>query len=622
MSDAAPWEDYAAPKAAAPAANDTGPWNDYQSQAAPRVGLATEGVLGPLEVAGSAIANIPHAAAHGVVDLYRRLTGGDTDTPDPAVVQAIQVPMGPAGNQLTGDIAGAFPRNNAATTQPDDTNVPTFGDTAQNIIGHAISVGSDVGAITAAGGLAKSGVSALADSAPAKAPTITETAQAVANRAAATTNAGAAATPIDVSKLTPETQATLAKVKNVDPMALVRHADAETLPVPVRLTEGQATGNAATISDEFNRKGRENNAIGNRYNEQDEALQDNLSTIHREAAPTAVGNDDIQNGQSVIDSLKRYDEPKVQAINTAYKAAKDANGGDLQMDGSGFADAANAALKAQGRARFLPSSVRGIIDDVEANGGKMSLDDFEGNRTALANEMRKAQQSGDGNAVAAINKVRDALEATPPADGTSAAAKTLYDKARGLAKTRFGEMDADPAYAAAVADPTPIGRLSPDADKFSNKYLLNGAKADLQQLRPKLDQEGGEAMTSTAMNYLKKQAGLDRGKFLQNGYNTAMNKIGPKADELIGSRDVQDQLQQLGRVGNYTQAQTRGGYANTSHTFVAAAKEHAAGYVQDLGNSAVPFAKLGDKAADLLAAHNSAKAAYESLKPGAGLEKR
>jgi hypothetical protein len=615
MSDAAPWEDYAPAASKPAAANDTGPWNDYAPPKAPeRVGWAEENLAGPTEVIASTVANIPHAAAHAAVDLYRRITGGNTDAPDPAAVQAIQVPMGAGGQQLLSDAKALLPARSTDNSATDETRIPEFSPGTQDIIRNAVQVGGDVGNIAPLVGAVKGGVSALADAAVTRAPTVTEAAQAVANKAAAA--------PIDASKLTPETQAELAKVKNADPVALARHHDAETLPVPVRLTEGQATGNAATISDEFNRKGRENNAIGNRYNEQDEALQENLSTIHREAAPTAVGNDEIQNGQSVIDSLKRYDAPKVQEINTAYKAAKDANGGDLQMDGSKFVDTAEAAIKQQGRARFLPSSVRGILDDVKAADGKMSLDDFEGNRTALANEMRKAQQSGDGNAVAAINKVRDALEATPPADGTSAAAKGLYDKARGLAKARFDEMKADPAYDAAVSDPTPVGRLSPDADKFAGKYILNGAKADLQQLRPKLDQEGGEAMTSTAMNYLKKQAGLDRGKFLQNGYNTALNKIAPKADELIGSKETHEQLQQLGRVGNYTQAQTRGGYANNSHTFVAAAKEHAAGYIQDLGNSAVPFAKLGDKAAQLLDAHQSAKAAYESLKPGAGLEKR
>lgn len=594
-----------------------------------RVGWAEENLVGPSQLIASGIANIPHAAAHAAVDLYRRVTGGNTDAPDPAAVQAIQVPTGAGGQQLAGDISSmlALPANPSSI----DSQIQAIRDkalgpqnaTVGDVLHQTGQVAADVGNLAPVAGLVKGGISALGSTA-AKAHSVAEVAQAAINKAAASGNAGAAGTVLDASKLTPETQSELARIHtsggSANATALARIHDAETLPVPVRLTAGDATGDAAVRSDEFNRKGQEGNAIGNRFNEQDEALQDNLSTIHREAAPTAVGNDDIQNGQAVIDSLKRYDEPKVKAINSAYKAAKDANGGDLQMDGSGFVDAAESALKPQGRARFLPASVRGIIDDVKAADGKMSLDDFEGNRTALANEMRKAQQSGDGNAVAAINKVRDALEATPPADGTSAAAKGLYDTARGLAKNRFAEMNADPAYEAAVNDPTPVGRLSPDADKFAGKYILNGAKADLQQLRPKLDPEGGEAMTSTAMNYLKKQAGLDKGKFLQSGYNTAMTKIAPKADELIGAKDTQDQLQQLGRVGNYVQARTRGMYANDSHTFVAAAKEHAAGYVQDIGNSAVPFAKLGDKAAELLAAHKRAKAVYESLKPGAGLE--
>lgn len=599
------------------------PESDLPEAPKARVGWAEENLAGPSELIGSTLGNIPHAAAHAAVDLYRRVTGGDTNAPDPAAVQSIQVPTGAGGQQLAGDISSMLspPANpNSVDVQTQAIRDKALGPqnaTVGDVLQQTGQVAKDVGNLAPILGAVK-GVSALGD--VAKAPTVTEAAQAVANKAAASGDAGAAGTVIDVSKLTPETQATLAKVKDVNPTALARIHDAETLPVPVRLTAGDATGDAAVRSDEFNRKGQEGNAIGNRFNEQDEALQDNLSTIHREAAPTAVGNDDIQNGQAVIDSLKRYDEPKVQAINSAYKAAKAANGGDLQMDGSGFTDAAEAALKPQGKARFLPGSVRGIIDDVKAADGKMSLDDFEGYRTALANEVRKAQQAGDGNAVGAINKVRDALEATPPADGTSAAAKGLYDQARNLAKSRFDEMKADPAYEAAVADPTPVGRLSPDADKFAGKYILNGAKADLQQLRPKLDQEGGEAMTSAAMNYLKKQAGLDKGKFLQNGYNTAMTKIAPKADELIGNGDTQDQLQQLGRVGNYVQARTRGMYANDSHTFVAAAKEHAADALKDLGNT-VPFLKLGDKAADLLAAHKSAKAAYESLKPGAGLEK-
>lgn len=615
MSDAAPWEDYTAPAApatAAAASNDTGPWTDYAPKAAAPDSAVSHSPLAHFAAIGE---NAISAIGGGLGSVADAVTGADPGTHDWAYQ-----PRTPEGKQLQQAIGKVVsPIAQTATNAIADTggdiagmwggNAQAAADTLRERVPEAVNA---VGTVAGIGGLAEAPKLPKAS--------VTEAAQATVNKAAANGNAGAAGAAIDASKLTPETQAVLAKTENPNPTALARHADAETLPVPVRLTAGQARGDAAMISDEFNKKGQENNRVGNLYNEQDQALQDNLSTIHREASPTTVGNDDIQNGQAVIDSLKRYDQPKVDAINAAYKAAKDANGGDLQMDGSGFTDAAEAALKPQGKSRSLPGPAQGIIDDVKAADGKMSLDDFEGYRTSLANEVRKAQQAGDGNAVAAINKVRDALEATPPADGTSAAAKGLYDQARGLAKTRFGEMAADPAYEAAVADPTPIGRLSPDADKFAGKYILNGAKADLQQLRPKLDQEGGEAMTSASMNYLQKQAGLDKGKFLQSGYNTALNKIGPKADELIGSKDTQEQLKQLGRVSGYTQALSRGSYANTSHTFVAAAKEHALSYLQSAANTAIPLVNLGDRAAELLAAHKSAKTIHEMTKAGAGLE--
>lgn len=616
MSDAAPWEDYAVPApapTAGAASNDMGPWSDYAPKTAPDSAVAHS----PLAHFAAIGENALSAVTGGLGSVADAVTGADPGTHDWAYQP--RTPEGKQLQQVIGKVAA--PIAQTATNVIADTGGDIVGSFGGNAQAAADTLRERVPeAVNAAGTVA--GIGGLADTTLAKVPkpTVAEAAQATVDKAAASGNAGAAGTAIDASKLTPETQEVLAKTENPNPTALARRADAETLPVPVRLTAGQARGDAAMISDEFNKKGQENNTVGNLYNEQDQALQDNLSTIHRESAPTTVGNDDIQNGQAVIDSLKRYDQPKVDAINAAYKAAKDANGGDLQMDGSGFTDAAEAALKPQGKARFLPSSVQGIIDDVKSNDGKMSLDDFEGNRTALANEVRKAQQSGDGNAVAAINKVRDALEATPPADGTSAAAKELYDSARGLAKNRFDEMKADPAYEAAVADPTPIGRLSPDADKFAGKYILNGAKADLQQLRPKLDQEGGEAMTSSAMNYLQKQAGLDKGKFLQSGYNSALNKIGPKADELIGSKDTQEQLKQLGRVSGYTQALSRGSYANTSHTFVAAAKEHALNYLQSAANTAIPMVNLGDRVAELLAAHKSAKAIHEMVKGGAGLE--
>lgn len=627
MSDAAPWEDFSAPPAAAPAAasNEAGPWNDFEpAPPAERVGAAKESILGPLEVAGTAIANIPHAAAHSVVDLYRRLTGGDTEAPDPAAVQAIKVSPGPAGNQLLSDAAGLIPaRNPDAGNQPDDTNVPTFGAGTQDVLRNTLAVGGDLANIAPVAGLVKGGVSALGEAAV-KPQTIAEAAQSASNKFATSGNAGAAGVAHDVTKLTPESQAELARIGEsngaVHSTALGRIHEAESLPVPVRLTAGQARGDTRMVSDEFNLKGQDNNAIGNRYDEQDQALKDNLLHLHREASPTTVSNNPVQNGQSIIDSLKRYDQPKVAEINAAYKAAKDANGGDLQMDGTGFAESAEAALKPQGRSRFLPSSARGIIDDVKESGGKMSLDDFEGYRTALANEARKAQISGDGNAVAAIGKVRDALENVQPV-GASAQAKKLYDNARNLAKTRFSELEADPAYKAAVDDGSPIGQQSDLADKFADKYVLGGSKAALQRLRPKLDEEGGHAVTSSAMNFLQTKAGINpdtgAGKFSNAGYNAGLTKITPKAQELLGDQELIDNTRKIGNVANYTQNLSRGGYANTSHTFVA---EKAAEIGEHAINTAAHGLPVGTIARKFLAGRSSAAKVREALKPGAGLE--
>ena len=501
--------------------------------------------------------------------------------------------------------------------------------TISDVLRNTRRVTGDVGNLAPVLGVAKTGISALGD-ALTKAPTITEAAQAAVNRTAASGNAGAAGTVLDASKLSPETQAELATVKDVNPVALKNVHDAETLPVPMTgergMTAGQATQDSAPdIGRSSIARARITTRSAGATMRKDEGLQENLSEIHRSAAPTTVGNDDIQNGQAVMDSLKRYDAPKVDAINAAYKDANDANvaagKGGLTLDPKAAVDHATTAL--EDRMELLPSEGKSIIDKLQAakdSGESIPLKQAETWRTTIAAASRKYDAASDGNAVRALSDLRDAVEQMTPNNAATSAVADKFSAARNLAKTRFGEISTDPAYKAAVEDDTPIGRLSPQADKFTQKYLLNGNKADLQQLRPKLDQEGGEAMTSAAMNYLQRQAGLDKGKFIQNGYNSALTKIGPKAQELIGDSDTLDQLQKLGRVSKNMQVSARGEYSNTSHSYVAAAKEFAGHAVEDLANGVVPGVRAGTKAIDFLRRRSGAASIHEALKPGAGLE--
>jgi hypothetical protein len=326
-----------------------------------------------------------------------------------------------------------------------------------------------------------------------------------------------------------------------------------------------------------------------------------------------------------MDSLKRYDAPKVDAINAEYKEANDLNiaagKGGLTLDPKAAVDHATTAL--EDRMELLPSEGKSILDKLQTaadDGKSIPLKQVETWRTTIAAASRQYEAASNGNAVRALSDLRDAVEKMTPDNAATSAVADKFASARGLARDRFAEQDADPAYKAAVEDDTPIGRLSPQADKFTQKYILNGNKADLQQLRPKLDQEGGEAMTSATMNYLQRQAGLDKGKFIQNKYNEALTKIGPKAAELVGDSDTLDQLQKLGRVSKNMQISSRGGYDNTAHSFVAAARGLATHAGEDLVNGVVPGARLGTKAAEFLARRQGAASIHEALKPGAGLE--
>lgn len=584
--------------------------------------LSDAGALSDATV--TSILNAPHKAWEGTKDLFSRITGQGpiTKTEGPAKLEdSTKETLAP------GDIPTYLHGKVSDAAKALETASPT----GFNILQHTGDVLGDVGDIAQVaplaspliGGARKLAGASLFDTAAAPALSTADAAQAAASKAASARSGGAAGVAIDTSKLKSDTQAALAKAyadgQEVDHDALARIAKAES--VGVDLTEGQAKNDSGIKSNEFNNKNADNNAVGDRFNRQDEALTEKLSDLHREAAPTAVGNDEIQNGHAIIEGLKDYDAPKKQAINDAYQAAKDANGGDLQMDGSKFTDAAEAALKPQGRFRSLTPVAQGILDDVKASGGKMSLDDFEGYRTQLAAEARA--NAADGNKVAAINKVRDALEDTPPAGDASVAAKKAYDKARGLAKARFQEIDADPAYKAAVEDDTPKGELSPLADKFTSKYVKNAPRANLQQLRAKLagSQEADEAMTSSTFNELRNKSEKSKG-FSQDAFNTAFKNVESKP-ELINNPEHVDTLRDVGEVGKMVQVQKRGDSFNNAHT--SHALQAAARVGSSLpGRGVAAFIPGGTEGVNLLkhlADKNAAFSSARSLAPGAGLTK-
>ena len=432
-------------------------------------------------------------------------------------------------------------------------------------------------------------------------------------------SAGAAATTDQaavnalLAKASPELQNELkaTPVNQINMPALERHIEADTLPVPVRLTRGQATQDVNLLSDEMNMRGK-NPELANRFNEQNDKLIENMNAIRDKAAPDVYGTNHLENADTVINAYKALDDARVADISAKYKALRDAAGGDFPIDGKKFAENAEKMLGKDLKTDFLPPAIAKQLDRYK-NGETMTFEQFESMRTNLASEMRKAERSGDGNAKAAASIVRTALEDLP-LSGEAEKLKPLANEARSAAKARFDLLKKDPAYDAAVNDVAP--------DKFITKYIINGNKRDLEALVSQLGKgsEGHQAVSAAVVNYLKDKAGVinDNGNFSQAGYNKALKQLDPKLLDLVDGETAQ-QLKALGNVARYTQAQPRGSYVNQSNTFVAGAKELAkSGVEKGLNAAGLGVIPVGTMTREALAKRAAAQQTKESLKPGAG----
>lgn len=405
----------------------------------------------------------------------------------------------------------------------------------------------------------------------------------------------AAATP-DLGNVPADLRAPLVKAfQRGDRDVVERVVRAETLPIPIRMMEGQARGDSSLMADEFNLRGTDKN-LSNAFDEQNQALIDNLDEIRREASPNVVAADHIQNGQGLIDAYKAYDEPRRAEITAMYKALEDANGGQLPVKAGAFVRAADAELAKKLKTRYLPSEIAGDLAQFREDGGLMTFEQLENLRTNLAAAARKADAARDGNAAAAIGVVRRALE-TAPMD-VPPQLKQLADQARAAARARFEALEADPAYRAAVDDDTPAGELSASADDFVKKFVVNGKAANIKRMQEALagDPVAGETIAAAALNYIKKRSGIDpytnAGNFSQAGFNRALAEIMPKLGQLVPTK-TSELLQQLGLVAGDLQRQKKGGTFNNSGTFSAAAREGAKGYTEGVLNTVVPGAQLG-----------------------------
>lgn len=429
---------------------------------------------------------------------------------------------------------------------------------------------------------------------------------------------GAARATYDIDNASPDLQRAVRQAAHdggdaINSVALENHLEAD--QHGIQLMEGQATRDPAQFSAEQNST---HPAIVKRINEQNDQMIEAFDDIRRRVGSGSV--DPIENGQTAVDSLKAYDEPILADINAKYDAARRASAdGNLQMDGSSFVVDANKALKPQSKFRFLPGTVKGILDDVANADGKMTLDDFQAYETQLGNEIAKAKAAGDGNAAFAIGKVSEALQKVKPMGEETAQAKALFDTARAAAKARFDALDSDPAYRAAVDDVTlngvKRGEPSALADKFLDRYALQAPKANVTRLMEKLDSEGQQAVASHTLGAIRQAAVSPNGVVSPHGFNKAIAKFGPKMDTLV-SPETQESLESLGRVITNAKVAPPGHFVNYSKSGVI--RNAATGTGQAIGEHMLN-AKTFGMGVPVVKGIVENNFASRTLAPGAGL---
>lgn len=425
----------------------------------------------------------------------------------------------------------------------------------------------------------------------------------------------------------------------LNPTAAERHIEAGSLPVPVDLTAGQATGDVNRLSWEQNNRGKIPD-LAERFNGQNGQLAANFDAIRDQVAPDVNVPSGSGTGQALIDAYKQMDAPVQQKISDAYASARNADGTSANVDASQAMRDFESQITPS-RFRALPSRVQqmfsegkiGSVDvpsSFDQSGGStrpMTALDLMDIDQALSGEIA---QTKNPSVAHDIGKLREAFSSASINPNAGADAVSAFKDAQAMARARFQAMDADPAYKASIGDGVKPGEPSPLADQFVQKYIAGGggkaANANVQNMIQNLsgDPMNQQLMAAGLIDHLKQQAGIDlrtnTGNVSQAGLNKALSNLDQKTPLILGPQASQT-LDALGNVARYTQEQPRGSFVNNSNTFVAGAANAAKSALEGAANLKAGGIPVGTWARQALAKRALGNEAAQSLEPGAGLNK-
>lgn len=417
---------------------------------------------------------------------------------------------------------------------------------------------------------------------------------------------------------TPEFQQLYGKMdlNKVNTPVVLRHLEGDSLPIPVRLTEGEATGNPVLLSEEANLRGKFPD-LAMAKNQANQALIENIPAIKELAAPDVYATKTIESSQAIIDAYKNLDKNRNTVIDAKYKELRDMAGGELPVDAKTLIKNIDDRLKKEllttdGQSISQYKELKSLADTF----GSMTFDNYLAMRR---NASRLSAESKDGNIRQAARLMVEELDKLP-LENETAQLKPIADQARTLARQRFEALKKDPAYKAAIEDAIP-------ADKYFDKFVINGVNKNINTMIDTLgrDSLAHQHMKAGTINYLSDKAGVidGRGNFSQANYNKTLKKLDDVNNfGAIFDPENQLRLKTLGNVAAYTQFQPRGHYINNSNTLVGYLANKAAGGAEAAGNVAgfkfMGGIPVGTMVRQRVQESKAKTRAQRALEPGAG----
>ena len=286
--------------------------------------------------------------------------------------------------------------------------------------------------------------------------------------------------------------------KTVDPTAVQRLAQAQTLPVPVPMLKGQITRDPMQFAMEQNLRGIHGTGepITEVLRSQNKALVENLNALG-----ASKGANVVEAAKPVIETLQAADKAANAQVGQAYKAFKAATGRELDVPLQGLAQDYAKVLSERGSS--IPAEVRKAFESYGLLTGKaqkaLTITEAEG---LIKNYINKNYDASNRVAAGALDELRNAVQkaisdgAGSSAEGTAAAG--LAKAAREAASGRFKLIENTPGLKAAIQGAEP--------DKFLQKFVLQGNEREIggmMDVLKKQDQKALTALQDSIMTHIK-----------------------------------------------------------------------------------------------------------------------